>query len=700
MHKRPAALSPPIYRQTKRRRRTATAVLAGYFDHRPERDFFTDMANSNDPHSPYNSILGRGSGILFDFRSQGQKDADLARELSRFQKNTKRKERDIEKRIDKDDQKLKKLQKRIERVPDTFQGNFTHWPEGKIQGATPTTANTNSSSNSSNVNGLPASASRIDIPDAPRRLPAPPPQFHAGPSSWRLPHSHMPLTIDSTSFSEPLPHGTFTLPSADFLRDGSPGATLAPVVPLVTTLGVPPPDLLPDSPPTPSRSISSVTSRTSSKRPHTPDDSDIPLTHMHHDDDTAFEAYSPMDIDQEESILGQDSVSRYKGPIRAPMPSREQSDCRDRTPTRTGIGFSIREPYEAPEWLLLQSPRGDMQSRGTHSWEVPTGSIPSPPNDSSKTSPVQETPTTPSIAHRRSALSLASLLSPSPVLYSPSRPIPPVPSAPETAIPETPQNEPPREKEPTEIIVDSIPEPSVVASTVESSYLSPMAVASPMGGGSLTLTSEAAHVYDPGIISILDGLPLNSADAAEAVEEAPESALRECPPLGPPIELQTPTAVVDLTNQSVQQREREYSVSPEPDIKVRGRASKAILIIHSDDELTDVEDLNVPRVGSKSAKAKSGISRSASKGLTTGDVSASRQTENAGDRPPLDSSASPAVSVVGLTSRGRKRPAAKKGWKGWVEVEIEGDRIPPKHFSLDILPPGERRTRSGRNFDG
>ncbi|KAG6865635.1 hypothetical protein C0991_000804 [Blastosporella zonata] len=47
--------------------------------------------------------------------------------------------------------------------------------------------------------------------------------------------------------------------------------------------------------------------------------------------------------------------------------------------------------------------------------------------------------------------------------------------------------------------------------------------------------------------------------------------------------------------------------------------------------------------------------------------------------------------------RGRKKPAVKKGWKGWVE----GSPPPSeKLINLDAVPVlQERRTRSGKNFD-
>ena len=46
----------------------------------------------------------------------------------------------------------------------------------------------------------------------------------------------------------------------------------------------------------------------------------------------------------------------------------------------------------------------------------------------------------------------------------------------------------------------------------------------------------------------------------------------------------------------------------------------------------------------------------------------------------------------------KKREASKKGWKGWVE----GSPPPSeKLINLDVVPIlGERKTRSGKSFDG
>ena len=71
---------------------------------------------------------------------------------------------------------------------------------------------------------------------------------------------------------------------------------------------------------------------------------------------------------------------------------------------------------------------------------------------------------------------------------------------------------------------------------------------------------------------------------------------------------------------------------------------------------------------------------------------------------PASAASAPAPSATpALTSsaapKKRKRAAARKGWKGW-EVEVDEEVVAPKQFSMPILPSGERRTRSGKQFDG
>ena len=58
----------------------------------------------------------------------------------------------------------------------------------------------------------------------------------------------------------------------------------------------------------------------------------------------------------------------------------------------------------------------------------------------------------------------------------------------------------------------------------------------------------------------------------------------------------------------------------------------------------------------------------------------------------------PGISEPPIKRERKKRPAAKKGWKGWVE----GSPPPSeKLINLDAVPVlQERRTRSGKNFDG
>lgn len=68
LHERVASHPSPVPRPRKRRR-TATQVLAGYFDSpNLSRDFFTDMANSDETIRAVNSIIARNSTLFIDPR--------------------------------------------------------------------------------------------------------------------------------------------------------------------------------------------------------------------------------------------------------------------------------------------------------------------------------------------------------------------------------------------------------------------------------------------------------------------------------------------------------------------------------------------------------------------------------------------------------------------------------------------------------
>ena len=65
---------------------------------------------------------------------------------------------------------------------------------------------------------------------------------------------------------------------------------------------------------------------------------------------------------------------------------------------------------------------------------------------------------------------------------------------------------------------------------------------------------------------------------------------------------------------------------------------------------------------------------------------------------PTSAGTSTATTTTASPSKRRKRSEIRKGWKGWVEVDGDEERFPPKQFRLEIFPPGVRRTRSGRQF--
>jgi len=171
---------------------------------------------------------------------------------------------------------------------------------------------------------------------------------------------------------------------------------------------------------------------------------------------------------------------------------------------------------------------------------------------------------------------------------------------------------------------------------------------------------------------------------------------------------------------SDQSDEEGQDLLPIP-LKKRGKHSRAKVIMSDDeergDEATSSTSLKTNPLPSKSSpklKRNVGKRRIRSKMVPshisiptsgTNSVDASKST-----LPSAVTVMSPTSSLVGrqlqdqsITSSkvpGRKRLAAKKGWKGWIEVDVDDVPPPPKQFKLELLPPGERKTRSGKQFDG
>jgi hypothetical protein len=664
-------------------RRTATAVLAGYFDPRPPRDYFTDMANSSDSQSPYDSIVGRGPGILFDDRSQEEKDKEIAREQKRLLKNAKRRERDLERRKEKQEQKLKKAQRRVGRVQIAPHSQPAHQTDDGTQVAHATGRAISPAVDTGEPDILASSATRTSLVYPAGDLARGLLPVAAGSSSGMLPYDRNATGDFPSSSQRALVYDSRTaLSPEDYLQIGSYSHTLADLTPARPAIATDRISAVPSgssalyrSPLTPSRSISSITSRTSSKRPHTPGDDQLSpaLTH------NGSNEYSPMEIDQEERVLDHSSVddsATVRKAATTTAPEREPSDYERRSPMDTR--YSIKSPYSAPNWFFPQSPRGNADTGGKSPWEVAYSSA-SQPQPPSLGSPALENVPQPSISHRRDSLSLAALLSPSSPHRTP-RLVPAfeAPRSPETCSPSLRQDE-----ISVESATDQQQEPSVAAdSTVDSATLSPLAFASPLNGEMVApaVGGFPEQAFDKVILSPAHRHSFASVviDITETPEELPKSPA--VTPLGA-IDSKLSEAMYDDTHDC--DPDSEGSATPEPARKKRGRASKAMLIFQSEDDLTDSEDPHTARRHTKSA---------------TGGGSALRDKSMASDEFSLSKSAvSPEAGVV---SKKRKRAAAKKGWKGWIEVEVDEDSVPSKQFKLDILPPGERRTRSGRQFDG
>lgn len=113
----------------------------------------------------------------------------------------------------------------------------------------------------------------------------------------------------------------------------------------------------------------------------------------------------------------------------------------------------------------------------------------------------------------------------------------------------------------------------------------------------------------------------------------------------------------------------------------------------------------VGKLTSASAPVPGLIPNTANSTSPPASTSASEVPLTPSEQQELSLSLSDATSLPPLIpgkARKRKAPPARKGWKGWVEVEVDESQSqrPVKGFSLDDLPLGERRTRSGKQFDG
>jgi len=149
-------------------------------------------------------------------------------------------------------------------------------------------------------------------------------------------------------------------------------------------------------------------------------------------------------------------------------------------------------------------------------------------------------------------------------------------------------------------------------------------------------------------------------------------------------------------------RETDHEASDiDTDVKPsKGKRSRASKIIESDDE-EDHESDNSSAGGREWASSSFLTQTSPRPNLTLKrNVGTKRMRTDSIASTTLPDSPVSASAVSVMAPIRVKRPAAKKGWKGWVEVEVDDIPIPEKAFNPQALPAGERRTRSGKQFDG
>jgi len=131
-----------------------------------------------------------------------------------------------------------------------------------------------------------------------------------------------------------------------------------------------------------------------------------------------------------------------------------------------------------------------------------------------------------------------------------------------------------------------------------------------------------------------------------------------------------------------------------------GRAGARLLYKRTPSDDLFAASLSSAAFGSASAAALESVSPSTSAAATAStsfpSTTATAATATAFSCTSADTST--ATTTTTSPAKRRKRSAMRKGWKGWVEVDGSEERIPPRQFRLEILSPGARRTRSGRQF--
>lgn len=153
-------------------------------------------------------------------------------------------------------------------------------------------------------------------------------------------------------------------------------------------------------------------------------------------------------------------------------------------------------------------------------------------------------------------------------------------------------------------------------------------------------------------------------------------------------------------------RETDHEASGASDVDAevkpsKGKRSRTSKIIESDEE--DDHESDNGSAGGREWASSAFLTQTSPRLTLKRNVGTKRmRTDSIASTTLPDDLTSPvSASAVSVMAPIRvKRPTTKKGWKGWVEVEVDEIPVPGKAFNPQALPPGERRTRSGKQFDG
>ncbi|KAF8524387.1 hypothetical protein BU17DRAFT_84992 [Hysterangium stoloniferum] len=690
MHKRVAVIPPSQVRPTKRRRRTATEVLAGHFDPRPQRDFFTDMANIKDTTSAFNSILGHGPGVVLDVRTNEEKRMNITGVQNGLAMNHRQMPRETGLRRSLDEHIFRNAQRQVDHVIGSQSNTTTHGLQDQTQVASGSSSQI-SPQLSSSVEILlnpPVNSSMVLQPRD--RLLARSVNSETAPSHREQLHCPTTSADTRTSLHSLNSHTMRQTSYSAEKHPHPPTSNYYPTMTPITMAAAGSSACQMASPPTPARSVASFTTNTSSRRPRTPeDDGETLLTQLggRHENSEKYDSYTNS---RDDDALLLDVECRGKYSYRGPSSDRESSRGDMLSPDDQD--FAVQPYSNNPNWrasppLDIRSERGWVNGDSAASPATPLRS------------PVQNIPSTPpSFAHRRNALSLAGLLSPSAEPCQPSGVIAIIPPTPEVCVTPRPTDPPVNEGPAESPFLSPAVENMRVMPSVSSMSTIDSPCVSPLDASADTNSESFAEEVSPST-----PIPAQGNFDTPSIYIDPELNAMEDVSQGKPRNGLSRREVaynsgyfLDVPEATPSNESREMSDLSDYELRQKGKRSKAMLVIESDDSDSETEDGEASRYGQKYYTQGDGTASSAFK-VKMLEGSSARREENVPDALPFaDRTPSPVVRK-GIPKK--KRAAVKKGWKGWVEVEVDESHRPAKQFSLDTLPSRERRTRSGKQFD-